>query len=88
MSAEKITKEEMLRKAAPAIVELNNAWNKFIISTAHIVETPSQMIAAVAYMVDSLFHSFMATHLEIVKKHHSQAEAAADAPEKTEGGAE
>ena len=88
MSAEKITKEELSRKIAPAIVELHNAWDKFIIATVLASETPAQMIAAVAYMVDSLFHSFMKSYVATAKKHRSQAETAADAPEKTEGGAE
>ena len=88
MSAEKITKEELLRKIAPAIVELHNAWDNFIIAIVLASETPAQMIAAVAYMVDSLFHSFMKSYVATAKKHRSQAETAADAPEKTEGGAE
>lgn len=88
MSAEKITKEERSRKIATAIEELDNAWNKFIISILPVVETPSQMIAAVAYKVDSLFHSFMETHLATVEACHLHAKIATDAPEKKKGGAE
>ena len=88
MSAEKITEEVQWQKTVPALVELLKAWNEFIYSTASVAKTPTQAFAAVALTMDSLFHSFVEAHIETIKERLSQAETAADAPEKTEGGAE